>query len=61
MDKDKRAQDVRDVITALRDNVTMIPMFEPDLPFVVGPKVGDWTPTPGDKDLNSLETVTPAQ
>ena len=61
VDKDKRAQDVRDVITALRDNVTMIPMFDADLPFVVGPKVGDWTPTPGDKDLNSLETVTPAQ
>lgn len=61
VDPDKRAQDVRDVITSLRDDLTLIPMFDADLPFVVGPKVGDWQPTPGDKDLNSLETVTPAQ
>jgi ABC-type transport system substrate-binding protein len=61
VDPDKRWQDIRDVITSLRNDVTMIPLFNADLPFVVGPRVGGWTPTPGDKDLNSLETVTPAQ
>ncbi len=61
VDPDKRWQDIRDVITSLRNDVTMIPLFDADLPFVVGPRVGGWTPTPGDKDLNSLETVTPAQ
>jgi peptide/nickel transport system substrate-binding protein len=59
-DPDKYWQDVRDVITSLRDNVIAITLFDADLPFVIGPRVGSWTPTPGDKDMNSLETVTPA-
>jgi peptide/nickel transport system substrate-binding protein len=61
VDPEKRWQNIRDVITTLRNDVVLIPLFDADLPFVVGPRVGDWTPTPGDKDLNSLETVTPAQ
>ena len=30
-----------------------------DLPFVVNNSVADWQPTPGDKELNGLNTVTP--
>jgi peptide/nickel transport system substrate-binding protein len=61
VDPEKRWQDVRDIVTALRNDVVLIPLFDADLPFVVSSRVGDWTPTPGDKDMNSLETVTPAQ
>jgi hypothetical protein len=53
-------QDVRDVIQALSDQTIVITLFTADLPYVVGPRVSSWTPTPGDKDMNSLETVTPA-
>jgi peptide/nickel transport system substrate-binding protein len=60
LDPAKRWQAVRDIITALRDDTIVITLFTADLPFVVGPKIAGWTPTPGDKDMNSLETVTPA-
>jgi peptide/nickel transport system substrate-binding protein len=61
VDPEKRWQAVRDIITALRNDMVLIPLFDADLPFVVGPRVGGWSPTPGDKDMNSLETVTPSQ
>ena len=59
-DPAKRWQIIRDLITSLRNDVIAIPLFTANLPVGVGPKVGDWQPTPGDKDMNSLETVTPA-
>jgi ABC-type transport system substrate-binding protein len=41
------------------DALIIIPLFNVDLPFVVGSSVADWKPIAGDKDLNSLNTVTP--
>ena len=59
-DEAARWQIVRDIITALRDDTIAITLFTANLPVVLGPDVGSWEPTPGDKDMNSLETVTPA-
>lgn len=59
-DEAARWQIVRDIISALRDDTIAITLFTANLPVVLGPDVGSWEPTPGDKDMNSLETVTPA-
>lgn len=59
-DEAKRWEIVRGIISQLRDETIVIPLFTANLPFVMGPKVGSWEPTPGDKEMNSLETVTKA-
>lgn len=51
---------IRDMLTKLRDDVAMIPLYDVDLPVLVGPKVGSWDPVPGDKEPNALNTVTHA-
>jgi peptide/nickel transport system substrate-binding protein len=60
-DPAKRWQIIRDLITSMRDDVIAVPLFTANLPVGIGPKIGSWEPTPGDKDMNSLETVLPAQ
>jgi peptide/nickel transport system substrate-binding protein len=49
----------REILGALKDDVTMITLFNAHLPIVVGPKVGGWSPSPGDPEINNLETATP--
>jgi peptide/nickel transport system substrate-binding protein len=60
--RDQKEKDavVREMITKLRDDMAMLPLFEVDLPVLVGPRVGDWKPVPGDKEPNALNTVTHA-
>lgn len=60
-DEDDQWVIVRDIITALRDDTIAITLFTANLPFILGPDVGSWSPTPGDKDMNSLETVIAAE
>jgi ABC-type transport system substrate-binding protein len=50
----------RDTATRMRDEMIIIPMFNVDLPMVVGPGIADWSPVPGDKELNNLNTATAA-
>jgi peptide/nickel transport system substrate-binding protein len=58
-DVDKRFQMARDVIASLRDDYITLTLFTADLPFIVGPEVGDWEPIPGLDEMTGLETVTP--
>ncbi len=58
-DKDKRDAITRDIISALRDDYVALTLFTVDLPFIVGPKIGDWKPVPGLDEMTGLETVTP--
>ncbi len=55
----KRFQMARDVISTLRDDYIALTLFTADLPFIVGPEVGDWKPIPGLDEMTALETVTP--
>ena len=48
-----------DTAQKLIDSMIIIPLYNVDLPFVVNNSVADWQPTPGDKELNGLNTVTP--
>ena len=59
-DPDVRFAIQRDIIEELRNEMIMIPLFTANLPFVLGPEVGTWDPTPGIKDMSDLHTVTPA-
>jgi ABC-type transport system substrate-binding protein len=59
MDEKKRYEIAREILTALRDDVGAITLFTADRPIIVGPKIGEWHPTPGDPELNSLETAAP--
>ncbi len=56
-DRDKRYAIARDVIDALRSDLIAIPLFTVDLPFVVGPQIGEWAPVPGLDEMTGLETV----
>jgi peptide/nickel transport system substrate-binding protein len=58
-DDDKRDAITRDIIAALRDDYIVLTLFTVDLPFIVGPRVGDWKPVPGLDEMTGLETVTP--
>jgi peptide/nickel transport system substrate-binding protein len=58
-DDDKRDAITRDIISALRDDYIALTLFTVDLPFIVGPKIGDWKPVPGLDEMTGLETVTP--
>lgn len=58
-DHDKRFKLARDLITVLRDTAQPIPLFTVNMPFVVGPRVGSWSPIPGINSINQLETITP--
>jgi peptide/nickel transport system substrate-binding protein len=58
-DREKRYEMAREVIAALRDDMTAIPIATVDLPFVVGPRIGTWTPIPGLDEMTGLETVRP--
>ncbi len=59
MDEKKRYEIAREILASLKDDVGAIPLFTADRPIIVGPKIGEWRPTPGDPELNSLETATP--
>jgi peptide/nickel transport system substrate-binding protein len=59
-DQEKKDAVVREMVTKLRDDMVMLPLFQVDLPVLVGPRVGKWTPVPGDKEPNALNTVTHA-
>ena len=48
-----------EVLDALRADVVALPLFSIDMPFVVGSKVGSWTPLAGVKDFTELDTVRP--
>ncbi|HWM06465.1 MAG TPA: ABC transporter substrate-binding protein [Actinophytocola sp.] len=56
-DRDKRYVIAREVIDALRSDMIALPMFTVDLPFVVGPQIGEWAPVPGLDEMTGLETV----
>lgn len=60
-DVDKRFATARDVIAQMRDLYQPLTLFTVNMPFVLGPKVGSWSPLPGLNSINSLETATPAQ
>lgn len=59
-DPDVRMEIVRQMCTDMRDEFHPLTLFTVNVPFVAGSGVDAWTPVPGDKELNSLETVTPA-
>jgi ABC-type transport system substrate-binding protein len=50
----------RETATRMRDEMIIIPLYNVDLPMVVGPGIAAWSPVPGDKELNNLNTATPA-
>jgi peptide/nickel transport system substrate-binding protein len=60
-DREQKMAYVREMLTKLRDDMAMIPLYQVDLPVLVGQRVGDWKPVPGDKEPNSLNTVTHAE
>jgi peptide/nickel transport system substrate-binding protein len=59
-DRTERDRLARELFTFMRDQVLGIPLFTLDGPYAVGPKVGDWTPTPGLEHFSSFETATHA-
>jgi peptide/nickel transport system substrate-binding protein len=60
-DPEEKSAAIVEMLTRLRDDMAMIPLYQVDLPVLVGQRVGDWTPLPGDKELNALNTVTHAE
>jgi peptide/nickel transport system substrate-binding protein len=56
-DRDRRYAIAREVIAALRSDMIALPLFTVDLPFVVGPEIGEWSPVPGLDEMTGLETV----
>jgi peptide/nickel transport system substrate-binding protein len=56
-DRDQRYAIAREVIDALRTDMIALPLFTVDLPFVVGPDIGEWSPVPGLDEMTGLETV----
>ena len=59
-DFDARMAIARDLISTLRDDTIIITLFNANIPYVVGPRVGSWTPAFGNADFNSLYTAQPA-
>lgn len=59
-DPEARGAIARDLIDTLRNETTVITLFNANIPYVVGPKVGSWTPAYGNADFNSLYTAQPA-
>ncbi len=59
-DFDARMGIARDLIATLRDETTVITLFNANIPYVVGPRVTSWTPAFGNADFNSLYTAQPA-
>jgi ABC-type transport system substrate-binding protein len=59
--QDEKNEVAKTMVGKLRDDVPLISLFNVDLPVLAGPRVGEWTPLPGDKDLNELNTVTHAE
>ena len=57
-DVDKRYVIARDYITTLHDDVMPINLFAFRYPWVIGPRVGTYTPIPGMNSLAAVETVT---
>jgi peptide/nickel transport system substrate-binding protein len=59
-DQDEKYAIQRETATRMRDEMIIIPLFNVDLPMVVGPGVASWEPVPGDKEINNLQTAVPA-
>ena len=57
--EEKRYEIAREILTDLRNDVAAITLFNADRPVIVGPKIKEWHPTPGDPELNSLDTAKP--
>lgn len=57
----KRYAIAKDIIKQLADNYVALSLFNVDLPFVAGPKVGSWDPVPGLDEVSGFETVKPPQ
>jgi len=60
LDPAKRWQIARDVITKLRDDYSLLTLYNVDMLFVAGPKVGGWEAIPGLNAFTRPETITPA-
>lgn len=58
-DEDKRYEIAREILGDLRSDIAAITLFNADRPVIVGPKIKEWNPTPGDPELNSLDTAQP--
>jgi hypothetical protein len=61
LDFEKRMEIAREIMAELQDDMAGIPLFAVNLPFVVGPKVGGWSPIPNLDDMSNLDTVVPRQ
>lgn len=59
-DPDARMAIARDLIETLRDDTIVITLFNANIPYVVGAKIGSWSPGYGNADFNSLYTAQPA-
>jgi peptide/nickel transport system substrate-binding protein len=60
-DREKRFAATRDMISALRNDSIVLPLFTADMVFVAGPRVGSWTPIPGLNAFSGFETITPSK
>jgi peptide/nickel transport system substrate-binding protein len=58
-DQEKRYEIAREILTDMINDTAAISLFNAHRPIIVGPKIADWQPTPGDPELNSLETAAP--
>jgi peptide/nickel transport system substrate-binding protein len=55
----KRYAISRDLVVKLHDDGSPINLFAFRYPWVIGPKIGDYTPIPGVNILNAVESITP--
>lgn len=59
LDPAKRWQIARDVITKMRDDYSMLTLYDVDMLFVAGPTIGGWDPIPGLNAFTRPETLKP--
>jgi peptide/nickel transport system substrate-binding protein len=60
VDPQKRDEITRDIVGGLIKDMRCLPMFTVNQTYVTSTKVGSWSPTPSNSELNGLETVTGA-
>ena len=58
-DQAKRYEIAREILAGLINDTAAISLFNAHRPIIVGPKIAEWHPTPGDPELNGLETAVP--
>jgi ABC-type transport system substrate-binding protein len=58
-DKAKRYALARELASHFITEMRAIPLFTMGIPYVVGPRVANWTPVPSWDQISGLETATP--